>query len=158
GQSLVIAVVGALMIIYVLVGGMKGTTWVQIVKAILLIAGAFAMTVWVLALKGFNLSSLLASAVENAADGVGEGVLNPGRQYGENSLGFICLALALGLGTAGLPHVLMRFYPVPTAKEARRSVVWATWLIGACYLFTLVLRYGAAALVGAEEIKNAPGG
>src|SRR5699024_285049 len=140
GQSLGIAVVGALMIIYVLVGGMKGTTWVQIVKAILLIAGAFAMTVWVLALNGFNLSSLLASAVENAADGVGDGVLNHGLRYGES------------------PHVLMRFYTVPTAKEARRSVVWAIWLIGAFYLFTLVLGYGAAALVGAEEIKNAPGG
>lgn len=158
GQSLVIAVVGALMIIYVLVGGMKGTTWVQIVKAILLIAGAFAMTVWVLALNGFNLSTLLASAVDNAAEGVGEGVLNPGLQYGENPLDFISLALALVLGTAGLPHVLMRFYTVPTAKEARRSVVWAIWLIGAFYLFTLVLGYGAAALVGADAIKNAPGG
>ncbi|MFP3397235.1 solute symporter family protein [Brevibacterium sp. H602] len=158
GQSLVIAVVGALMIIYVLVGGMKGTTWVQIVKAILLIAGAFAMTIWVLALNGFNLSTLLASAVDNAAEGVGEGVLNPGLQYGENPLDFISLALALVLGTAGLPHVLMRFYTVPTAKEARRSVVWAIWLIGAFYLFTLVLGYGAAALVGADAIKNAPGG
>ncbi|MGC3023071.1 MULTISPECIES: solute symporter family protein [unclassified Brevibacterium] len=158
GQSLVIAVVGALMIIYVLVGGMKGTTWVQIVKAILLIAGAFAMTIWVLALNGFNLSTLLASAVENAAEGVGEGVLNPGLQYGENPLDFISLALALVLGTAGLPHVLMRFYTVPTAKEARRSVVWAIWLIGAFYIFTLILGYGAAALVGADEIKNAPGG
>lgn len=158
GQSLVIAVVGALMIIYVLVGGMKGTTWVQIVKAILLIAGAFAMTIWVLVLNGFNLSTLLASAVDNAAEGVGEGVLNPGLQYGENPLDFISLALALVLGTAGLPHVLMRFYTVPTAKEARRSVVWAIWLIGAFYLFTLVLGYGAAALVGADAIKNAPGG
>jgi cation/acetate symporter len=158
GQSLVIAVVGVLMIIYVLVGGMKGTTWVQIVKAILLIVGAFAMTVWVLALNGFNLSTLLASAVENAAEGVGEGVLNPGLKYGANPLDFISLALALVLGTAGLPHVLMRFYTVPTAKEARRSVVWAIWCIGAFYLFTLVLGYGAAALVGAEEITNAPGG
>lgn len=158
GQSLVIAVVGALMIIYVLVGGMKGTTWVQIVKAILLIAGAGAMTIWVLALNGFNLSTLLASAVENAAEGVGEGVLNPGLQYGENPLDFISLALALVLGTAGLPHVLMRFYTVPTAKEARRSVVWAIWLIGAFYLFTLVLGYGAAALVGADTISEAPGG
>jgi cation/acetate symporter len=158
GQSLVIAVVGALMIIYVLVGGMKGTTWVQIVKAMLLIAGAFAMTVWVLALNGFNLSTLLSSAVDNAAAGVGDGVLKPGLQYGENPLDFISLALALVFGTAGLPHVLMRFYTVPSAKEARRSVVWAIWLIGAFYLFTLVLGYGAAALVGAEEIKNAPGG
>ena len=137
---------------------MKGTTWVQIVKAILLIAGAFAMTIWVLALNGFNLSTLLSSAVDNAAEGVGEAVLNPGLQYGENPLDFISLALALVLGTAGLPHVLMRFYTVPTAKEARRSVVWAIWLIGAFYLFTLVLGYGAAALVGADTIKNAPGG
>ena len=154
GQSLVIAVVGVLMIIYVLVGGMKGTTWVQIVKAVLLIVGAFAMTIWVLALNGFNLSTLLASAAANA----GEGVLNPGQKYGENPLDFISLALALVLGTAGLPHVLMRFYTVPSAKEARRSVVWAIWLIGGFYIFTLILGYGAAALVGAEEIKNAPGG
>ncbi|MCM1013568.1 MULTISPECIES: cation acetate symporter [unclassified Brevibacterium] len=158
GQSLVIAVVGALMILYVLVGGMKGTTWVQIVKAVLLIAGAGAMTIWVLALNGFNLSTLLSNAVDNAAAGVGEGILNPGLQYGANPLDFISLALALVLGTAGLPHVLMRFYTVPTAKEARRSVVWAIWLIGAFYLFTLVLGYGAAALVGADAIQNAPGG
>ncbi|WP_350270786.1 cation acetate symporter [Brevibacterium sp. CBA3109] len=156
GQSLVVAVVGALMIIYVLVGGMKGTTWVQIVKAVLLIAGAFAMTIWVLALNGFNLSTLLASAVENS--GVGEEILAPGQKYGENPLDFISLALALVLGTAGLPHVLMRFYTVPSAKEARRSVVWAIWLIGLFYLFTLVLGYGASALVGAEAIENAPGG
>lgn len=156
GQSLVVAVVGALMIIYVLVGGMKGTTWVQIVKAVLLILGAFAMTIWVLALNGFNFSSLLASAVNNS--GVGEVILEPGQKYGENPLDFISLALALVLGTAGLPHVLMRFYTVPSAKEARRSVVWAIWLIGGFYLFTLVLGYGAAALVGADAIENAPGG
>ena len=156
GQSLVVAVVGALMIIYVLVGGMKGTTWVQIVKAVLLILGAFAMTIWVLALNGFNLSTLLASAVNNS--GVGEAILEPGQKYGENPLDFISLALALVLGTAGLPHVLMRFYTVPSAKEARRSVVWAIWLIGAFYLFTLILGYGAAALVGADAIENAPGG
>ncbi|AOP52758.1 cation acetate symporter [Brevibacterium aurantiacum] len=156
GQSLVVAVVGALMIIYVLVGGMKGTTWVQIVKAVLLILGAFAMTIWVLALNGFNFSSLLASAVNNS--GVGEAILEPGQKYGENPLDFISLALALVLGTAGLPHVLMRFYTVPSAKEARRSVVWAIWLIGGFYLFTLVLGYGAAALVGADAIENAPGG
>lgn len=156
GQSLVVAVVGALMIIYVLVGGMKGTTWVQIVKAVLLILGAFAMTIWVLALNGFNFSSLLASAVNNS--GVGEAILEPGQKYGENPLDFISLALALVLGTAGLPHVLMRFYTVPSAKEARRSVVWAIWLIGGFYLFTLVLGYGAAALVGADAVENAPGG
>ena len=74
-----------------------------------------------------------------------------------SKINFISLALALVLGTAGLPHVLMRFYTVPTAKEARRSVVWAIWLIGAFYLFTLVLGYGAAALVGPRTILAAPG-
>ena len=157
GQSLVVAVVGALMIIYVLIGGMKGTTWVQIIKAGLLIAGAFIMTVWVLAIYGFNLSGLLGAAAEKG----GEAVLNPGLQYGLTGisrLDFVSLALALVLGTAGLPHVLMRFYTVPTAREARRSVVWAIWLIGVFYLFTLVLGYGAGALIGKDTILAAPGG
>ncbi|GAB2889381.1 cation acetate symporter [Neomicrococcus lactis] len=159
GQSVVITVVGALMILYVLVGGMKGTTWVQIIKACLLIAGAAVMTVWVLAMYGFNFSALLGDAVATA--GGNEALLNPGLQYGKNAttkLDFISLGLALVLGTAGLPHVLMRFYTVPTAKEARRSVVWAIWLIGAFYLFTLVLGYGAGALIGPDTIKAAPGG
>ncbi|WP_432757811.1 solute symporter family protein [Saccharopolyspora erythraea] len=157
GQAVVIAVVGALMILYVLVGGMKGTTWVQIIKAALLIAGAFVMTLWVLGMFGFNLSGLLGAA----ADAAGEKVLNPGAQYGKSptsQLDFVSLGIALVLGTAGLPHVLMRFYTVPTAKEARRSVVWAIWLIGLFYLFTLVLGYGAGALVGPSTIKEAPGG
>ena len=160
GQGVVIAVVGALMILYVLIGGMKGTTWVQIIKAVLLIAGAGVMTVWVLAKFGFNLSDLLQGAVDKAGEG-GEALLGPGKQYGAtptSQLNFLSLALALVLGTAGLPHVLMRFYTVPTAKEARRSVVWAIWLIGIFYLFTLVLGYGAGALVGPDVIKAAPGG
>jgi len=156
GQSAVIAVVGVLMIVYVLIGGMKGTTWVQIVKAVLLIAGAIAMTVWVLALHGFSLSGVLEDAVANSPQG--EKILGPGLQYGANPLDFLSLGMALVLGTAGLPHVLMRFYTVPTAKEARRSVVWAIWLIGLFYLLTLVLGYGAGALVGAENILAAPGG
>ena len=154
GQSVVIAIVGALMIVYVLVGGMKGTTWVQIVKAVLLITGAAAMTFWVLGKYGFNLSELLGDAAAAGSS------LEPGAQYGgseTSKLDFISLALALVLGTAGLPHVLMRFYTVPTAKEARRSVVWAISLIGLFYLFTLVLGYGAAALVGKETIAAAPG-
>ena len=158
GQSLVIVVVGALMITYVLIGGMKGTTWVQIIKACLLIAGAFIMTLMVLAHFGFNFSALLGAAVDSAGT---ENILNPGMQYGKSEtskLDFISLGLALVLGTAGLPHVLMRFYTVPTAKEARKSVVWAIWLIGAFYLFTLVLGYGAGALIGADKIKAAPGG
>ncbi|MHC6231450.1 solute symporter family protein [Arthrobacter sp. MMS24-T111] len=158
GQALVIIVVGALMIMYVLIGGMKGTTWVQIIKAMLLIAGAAVMTLWVLAIYGFNLSALLGGAVETANN---PAVLNPGLQYGKtetSKLDFMSLGLALVLGTAALPHVLMRFYTVPTAKEARKSVVWSIWLIGLFYLFTLVLGYGAAALVGADTIKSAPGG
>ena len=158
GQALVIIVVGALMIMYVLIGGMKGTTWVQIIKAILLIAGAAVMTFWVLAIYGFNLSDLLGGAVETSGN---PNMLNPGLQYGKtetSKLDFLSLGLALVLGTAALPHVLMRFYTVPTAKEARKSVVWSIWLIGLFYLFTLVLGYGAAALVGADTIKAAPGG
>ncbi|WP_016699269.1 solute symporter family protein [Actinoalloteichus spitiensis] len=158
GQSVVIAVVGALMILYVLIGGMRGTTWVQIIKAVLLIAGAGVMTLWVLAMYGMNLSSLLGAAVD--ASGTEE-ILNPGLQYGMSELtrlDFLSLAIALVLGTAGLPHILMRFYTVPNSKEARRSVQWAIWLIGLFYLFTLVLGYGAAAIVGRDTILDAPGG
>jgi cation/acetate symporter len=156
GQSIVIAVVGVLMIVYVLIGGMKGTTWVQIVKAGLLIAGALAMTLWVLALHGFSLNTLLEAAVAGSPSG--DKILGPGLKYGANPLDFISLGMALVLGTAGLPHVLMRFYTVPTAKEARKSVVWAIWLIGGFYLLSLVLGYGAGALVGPETITAAPGG
>ncbi|MFE9579718.1 cation acetate symporter [Nocardia sp. NPDC006044] len=166
GQSVVIAVVGVLMIVYVLVGGMKGTTWVQIIKAVLLIAGAALMTVMVFAKFGFNLSDILGSAQEHVSGSKAKGVaardvLAPGAQYGATAtskLNFLSLGLALVLGTAGLPHVLMRFYTVPTAKEARRSVVWAIGLIGAFYLFTLVLGYGAAAIVGPDRILAAAGG
>ena len=158
GQSLVIAVVGLLMIFYVFIGGMKGTTWVQIIKATLLLIGVGIMSVWLLALFGFNFSGLLGEAASIAGT---TDILDPGQQYGESTLtkmDFISLGLALVLGTAGLPHVLMRFYTVPTAKEARKSVVWAIWLIGGFYLCTLVLGFGAAAMVGPEAITNAPGG
>ncbi len=158
GQSVVIAVVGALMILYVLVGGMKGTTWVQIIKAVMLIAGAAIMTVWVLALHNFDFSQLLDAAVATTGN---PAILEPGLRYGLTDitrLDFLSLGLALVLGTAALPHVLMRFYTVPTAKEARKSVVWAIWLIGIFYVFTLVLGYGAAALIGPERILAAPGG
>ncbi|HEX6359863.1 cation acetate symporter [Actinophytocola sp.] len=162
GQALVIAVVGVIMIVYVVIGGMRGTTWVQIIKAALLITGALLMTVWVLGKYGLNLSSLLGDAADKAASAATpKDVLAPGAQYGltgTTQLDFVSLALALVLGTAGLPHILMRFYTVPTAKEARKSVVWAIWLIGIFYLFTLVLGYGAGALVGPAEIAAAPGG
>ncbi|RBY84060.1 cation acetate symporter [Blastococcus sp. TF02A-30] len=157
-QAIVVTIVGALMIFYVLVGGMRGTTYVQIIKATLLILGAFVMTVWVLGKYGFNLSSLIGGAQDLAVEG--RDVAAPGAQYGltdTTKLDFVSLGLALVLGTAGLPHVLMRFYTVPTAKDARRSVVWAIWLIGIFYLFSLVIGYGAGALVGPAEILAAPG-
>ncbi|MGO2791582.1 solute symporter family protein [Microbacterium gubbeenense] len=155
GQSVVIVVVGVIMVLYVLIGGMKGTTWVQIVKAFLLIGGAVVMTIWVLAIHGFSINQLLEAAV--AASDQGDKILGPGLKYA-NPVDFLSLGLALVLGTAGLPHVLMRFYTVPTAKEARRSVTWAIWLIGLFYLLSLVLGYGAGALVGPTQILEAPGG
>jgi len=166
GQSVIIAVVGVLMIVYVLIGGMRGTTWVQIIKAVLLISGAAIMTVMVLAKFGLDFSGLLGSAqsaISGSADDAvaNRDVLAPGAQYGASTtskINLLSLGLALVLGTAGLPHVLMRFYTVPTAKEARRSVVWAIGLIGAFYLFTLALGYGAAAIVGPDRILAAAGG
>jgi len=166
GQSVIIAVVGVLMIVYVLIGGMRGTTWVQIIKAVLLISGAAIMTVMVLTKYGLDFSGLLGSAQSAISGSADEAVANrdvlaPGAQYGVSTTSKInlpSLGLALVLGTAGLPHVLMRFYTVPTAKEARRSVVWAIGLIGAFYLFTLALGYGAAAIVGPDRILAAAGG
>ena len=157
GQSLVVAAVGVLMIVYVLVGGMKGTTYVQMVKAVLLVGGVLLMCLLVLVAVRGNFSALLGEAVANS----GKDLLMPGQQYGKSEttkLDFISLSIALVFGTAGLPHVLMRFYTVPTAKEARRSVTWAIALIGGFYLFTLVLGFGAAAMVGPEVINAAPGG
>ncbi|MFG2822155.1 cation acetate symporter [Kitasatospora sp. NPDC048365] len=155
-----IVAVGALMVIYVAIGGMKGTTWVQIVKAVLLIAGTALMTVLVLAKYNFNISSLLGAAA--SASGKGSAFLEPGLKYGltgTTKLDFISLAVALVLGTAGLPHILVRFYTVPTAKAARKSVLWAIGIIGGFYLMTLALGFGAAALVGPKTIKasNAAG-
>ncbi|WP_035903564.1 solute symporter family protein [Knoellia subterranea] len=158
-QNLVIAIVGIVMITYVLIGGMRGTTWVQIIKAVLLIAATAIMTVWVLGKYGFNLSGLFDAAIEKNPK-VGEKLLEPGVKYGLNTttkIDFISLSLALVLGTAGLPHVLQRFYTVPTSKQARKSVEWAIWLIGGFYLLTLVVGYGAGALVGSAEINAAPG-
>jgi cation/acetate symporter len=163
GQAKVatIVLVGALMIIYVTVGGMKGTTWVQIVKAALLMTGAALMTVLVLAKFHFNISEMLNAAA--AKSGKGADFLEPGLRYGKdvpgdatktliNKLDLISLGLALVLGTAGLPHILIRFYTVPNARAARKSVNWAIGLIGTFYLMTLALGFGAAALVGSKAI------
>ncbi|MEV6287217.1 cation acetate symporter [Kribbella sp. NPDC051770] len=144
----VIVLVGALMIVYVTIGGMKGTTWVQIVKAVLLMTGTLLITFLVLLKFDFNPSKLLGAAAANS--GKGEAFLQPGLLYGKDLVGqidFLSLGLALVLGTAGLPHILIRFYTVPDSKSARRSVQWAIGLIGAFYLMTLALGFGAAALL-----------
>jgi cation/acetate symporter len=152
-KNIVIVGVGALMIFYVTVGGMKGTTWVQIVKAVLLMAGSALIVVLVLAKFDFNISDLLGTAASNS--GHGQAFLEPGLKYGAtltSKLDFLSLAIALVLGTAGLPHILIRFYTVPTSRDARKSVLWAIGLIGTFYLFTLVLGFGAAALLDTSKL------
>ena len=170
-KNFTIVGVGALMIFYVTFGGMKGTTWVQIIKAVLLMAGSALIVVLVLAKFGFNLSDLLGTAAskygaaQQAAFEAGkipaakpsEAFLQPGLKYGAtltSKIDFISLGIALVLGTAGLPHILMRFYTVPTSKDARKSVLWAIGLIGTFYLFTLVLGFGATALLGADDMAK----
>ncbi|MFE7790345.1 cation acetate symporter [Streptomyces sp. NPDC057460] len=153
GKIAIVALVGLLMIVYVTIGGMKGTTWVQMVKAVLLIAGTVLITFLILLKFHFNLSDLLGSAAENS--GKGKAFLEPGLKYGATStskLDFISLGIALVLGTAGLPHILIRFYTVPTAKAARKSVNWAIGIIGAFYLMTIVLGFGAAAILKPGDI------
>ena len=152
-KNLTIVGVGLLMIFYVTVGGMKGTTWVQIVKAVLLMAGTILITFLVLAKFDFNISDLLGTAAEQQRQGR-RLPASPGLKYGvttTSKIDFISLGLALVLGTAGLPHILIRFYTVPTARQARKSVLWAIGLIGSFYLMTLVLGFGAAALVKGDE-------
>ncbi|MEU5864080.1 MULTISPECIES: cation acetate symporter [unclassified Nonomuraea] len=162
GKVWTIIGVGALMIVYVVFGGMKGTTWVQIVKAVLLMTGAALVTLMVLGKYGFNLSSLLGEAAATSGPKANPGnFLIPGLKYGTEAQGLagkidlISLGLALVLGTAGLPHILIRFYTVPTAKDARKSVLWGIGIIGVFYLLTLVLGFGAAAIVGKTDILKA---
>ncbi|MEU1020065.1 cation acetate symporter [Streptomyces sp. NPDC005900] len=153
GKILIVALVGVLMIVYVTIGGMKGTTWVQMVKAVLLITGTVLITFLILLKFHFNVSDLLGSAASNS--GQGSKFLEPGLKYGlsaTSKLDFISLGIALVLGTAGLPHILIRFYTVPTAKAARKSVNWAIGIIGAFYLMTIVLGFGAAALLKHADI------
>ncbi|MHC3456159.1 solute symporter family protein, partial [Streptomyces prasinus] len=153
GKILIVALVGVLMVVYVSIGGMKGTTWVQMVKAVLLIGGTILITFLVLLKFNFNISDLLGKAAENS--GAGASFLEPGLQYGGSGttkLDFISLGIALVLGTAGLPHILIRFYTVPNAKAARKSVNWAIGIIGGFYLMTIALGFGAAALISRDEI------
>jgi cation/acetate symporter len=147
--------VGALMVFYVSFGGMRATTWIQIVKTVLLIGGTITLTVMVLVRFHGDFGSLLRSAA--AGSGHGDAFLAPGLRYGADwtsRLDFISLGIALVLGTAGLPHILSRFYTVPTARSARRSVVWAIGLIGSFYLMTIVLGFGAAAVVGSGTVRD----
>ncbi|MBK6423404.1 MAG: cation/acetate symporter ActP [Gemmatimonadetes bacterium] len=149
-----VGIVGVAMIAYVLFGGMLATTWVQIVKAALLLAGAMLLTGLVLAQVGFSPLGLFAAAAARQ----GNAVLAPGKLVA-NPVDAVSLGLALMFGTAGLPHILMRFYTVPDARAARRSVFFATGLIGVFFLLTFVIGFGAMLLVGPEAIRAAdPGG
>jgi cation/acetate symporter len=142
-----VVVVGLVMLAYVLFGGMIATTWVQIVKAALLLGGAALLCGLTLAQFHFNPAKLFAAAAER----YGDAVLAPGKQVA-NPWDAISLGLALMFGTAGLPHILMRFYTVPDAKAARQSVFWATGLIGVFYLMTFILGFGAMVIVGQDQI------
>jgi cation/acetate symporter len=158
-KNITIVAVGVLMIFYVTVGGMKGTTWVQIIKAVMLMTGTTLITILVMIKFGGSVSDLLGQAA--AKSGKGEAFLSPGLKYGVDSAGLagkldlLSLGIALVLGTAGLPHILTRFYTVPDAKAARSSVLWAIGIIGSFYLMTICLGFGAAALVGPAAIKKA---
>ncbi|WP_342375844.1 sodium/solute symporter [Myxococcus stipitatus] len=144
-----VVIVGVVMILYVLFGGMIATTWVQIVKAVLLLAGASALAGAVLYRFGFSPVALFKEASQQ----YGAQVLAPGTLV-SNPLETVSLGLALMFGTAGLPHILMRFYTVPDAKAARSSVFYATGLIGYFYLVTFILGFGAAVLVGRQAITG----
>ncbi|MFE1753964.1 cation acetate symporter [Streptomyces anandii] len=154
-QAWTVIGVGALMVIYVSLGGMRATTWIQIVKAVLLLGGTVVLTALVMVRFHGDFDRLLLTAAERS--GHGDAFLAPGLKYGGGwtaRLDFISLGLALVLGTAGLPHILSRFYTVPTARAARRSVIWSIGLIGGFYLMTIVLGFGAAAVVGPDAVRR----
>jgi len=151
-----VTMVGILMVAYVVFGGMLATTWVQIVKAVLLMGGTFLLSILVIAHFHFSLGEFF-DAVSHVTDG-GKVVnfLTPGLRYKPpyGALDLISLGLALILGTAGLPHILVRFYTVPDAKTARVSVVWAMGIIGTFYIMTTFLGFGAATIVGKAYIAK----
>jgi cation/acetate symporter len=154
-----VVIVGILMVIYVTFGGMIATTWVQMIKAGLLLGGSTLMALLVLAQFGFDFNALIAKAVEVHPSH--DKILLPGPQVA-NPINAISLGMALMFGTAGLPHILMRFFTVGNAKEARKSVFWATTFIGYFYILTFIIGFGAIVLVGpnaiyhvGDDIKNA---
>jgi cation/acetate symporter len=152
--NLAILITGIFMLTYVVFGGMIATTWVQIVKAVMLMGGGIAMTLFVLGKVGFNPIELFNRA---KAQGGGAGStfsMSPGT-FLKNPLDTVSLGLALVLGTAGLPHILMRFFTVPNARAARHSVMWAVVLIGAFYIMTSFIGFGARALLGQQGVAAA---
>jgi cation/acetate symporter len=150
-----VVIVGGLMMVYVLFGGMTATTWVQIIKAVLLLAGASFMAFSVLAQFNFSPEALFARAVE--VHPKGQAIMGPGT-FIKDPISAISFGMALMFGTAGLPHILMRFFTVPSAKEARKSVFWATTWIGYFYLLTFIIGFGAIVLVGTNpRFKDAAG-
>ena len=148
--------VGILMILYVTFGGMLATTWVQIIKAVLLLSGASFMAFMVLMMFDFSFEALFSKAVEVHESGLA--IMAPGG-FISSPIDAISLGLALMLGTAGLPHILMRFFTVSDAKEARKSVFYATGFIGYFYILTFVIGFGAIVLVSNDpEFLDAAGG
>jgi cation/acetate symporter len=152
--------VGVLMIVYVVFGGMIATTWVQIVKAILLMAGTFLLSILVMAHFHFSFRAFFDAighvAYHDNGTAVVKDFLQPGLRFKPpyGPLDLISLGLALIFGTAGLPHILVRFYTVPDARTARHSVVWAMALIGSFYIMTTFLGFGAATIVGRDWIST----
>jgi cation/acetate symporter len=146
--------VGIMMIIYVTFGGMIATTWVQIIKAGLLLFGATLMSLLVLAQYGFDFNALVAKAIE--VHPKHDAIMLPGAQVA-SPISAISLGMALMFGTAGLPHILMRFFTVGNAKEARKSVFWATTFIGYFYILTFIIGFGAIILVGPNPIYHVAG-
>jgi cation/acetate symporter len=148
--------VGLLMVVYVAFGGMLGITWVQIIKAVLLLAGSTLVAMATLSRFGFSIPHLLDAAATGS--GKGTAYLAPGLRF-DNPLDLLSLGLALVFGTAGLPHIMVRFYTVASTRAARASVNWAIGVTGAFYVMSTFIGFGAAALVGAKEIvaANKPG-
>ncbi|HIW12940.1 MAG TPA: sodium/solute symporter [Candidatus Salinicoccus stercoripullorum] len=149
--TLSVIIVGVMMTIYVLFGGMTATSWVQMVKAVLLMIGTVIISFLVLLHFNFNIFSMFGEMKNITAPEFKGEFINPGSQ-GASPLNNISLMIALLFGTAGLPHILMRFFTVKDAKTARSSVMWATWIIGIFYILTIFLGFGAAALLSREEI------
>jgi cation/acetate symporter len=153
--TLCVLLTGTFMMIYVVWGGMRATTWVQIIKAGLLMSAGTVLTLLVLAEVGFNPVTLFDRAVGEHAEG--EAFLSSGLQH-PNSINAISFGLALLLGTAGLPHLLMRFFTVPDARAARSSVNWAVFLIGSFFIMTMFVGVGARAILGAGAEEASAGG